>query len=247
MGVQGDVAVRTELADRNVEPVGRPDLDDGIHRQVQEFALTQTGPSEELHRETDERIGVVAGRLQQLGCRGVIQKPRQRLVAQWQVTSEHQDPGGDVVTSPLCKPLEARAQAAEMFGRADFAQVPAACGGASGQLQFVGFDVASGKVRHTGDACIVVGDEDGETPKRSFDAVRRGRAQGEADLLDIGTQGGGQSGWNQRPLRFAQVGFVGVQLAWRDIGDAEVEKGRFGAEQGGGQRSHAVRVRPMAA
>src|SRR6266540_2000678 len=83
--------------------------------------------------------------------------------------------------------------------------------------------------------------------KRSLDAVHRGRAQGEADLLDIGAQGGGQSGWNRGPLRFAPVGFVGMQLAWRDVGDAELEERRFGAEQRGGQRAHAVRVRPMAA
>ena len=47
------------------------------------------------------------------------------------------------------------------------------------------------------------------------------------------------------PLRVGW--FCWVQLAWRDIGDAEVEEGRFGAEQGGGQCAHAVRVRPMAA
>jgi hypothetical protein len=63
-----------------------------------------------------------------------------------------------------------------MLSQADFAQVPAARGRASGQLQFVGFDVASGKVRYTGDVCIVVGNEDGKSPKRSFDAVHRGRA-----------------------------------------------------------------------
>jgi hypothetical protein len=90
--------------------------------------------------------------------------------------------------------------------------------------------VATGQVRHAGDACIVLGDEDGEIPKRSFDAVHRGRTEGEADLLNIGTQGGGQSGWNRRPLRFAQVGFVRVHLAWRDLGDAEVEQRRFGTE-----------------
>ena len=104
MGVQGDVAVRAELTDRNVEPVSRADLDDGVDRQVQELTLTQTGPSQELHRQADERVGVVAGGLQQLGCRGVIQEARQRAVAQWKVTSEHQDAGGDVVASPLGQP-----------------------------------------------------------------------------------------------------------------------------------------------
>ena len=92
MGVQGDVAVRAELADRNVEPVSRADLDDGVDRQVQELALAQTGPSEELHRQADERVGVVAGGLQQLGSCGVIQETRQRIVTQWQITSKHQNP-----------------------------------------------------------------------------------------------------------------------------------------------------------
>ena len=235
LGMQGDVAVRAELADRHVQPVGRANLDDGVDRQVQELALAKTGPSEELHRQADERVRVVAGRLQQLGCRGVIEETWQGAVAQWKVTSEYQDPGGDVVASPLRQPLEACAEAAEMLSQADSAQVPATCGGAFGQMQFVDLDVPTGKVRHAGDACIVPGDKDGKSPKRSLDAVHRGRAQGEADLLDIGAQGGGQSGWNRGPLRFAPVGFVGMQLAWRDVGDAEVEERRFGAEQRGGQ------------
>ncbi len=38
-----------------------------------------------------------------------------------------------------------------------------------------------------------------------------------------------------------------MQLAWGDIGDAQVEEGRFSPEQRGGQRAHPVRVRPVAA
>ena len=36
-------------------------------------------------------------------------------------------------------------------------------------------------------------------------------------------------------------------VAWRDVGDAEVEERRFGAEQRGGQRAHTMRVRSMTA
>ena len=134
-----------------------------------------------------------------------------------------------------------------MLSPADFAQVPTTRGGASGQMQFVDLDVPPGQIGHAGDGRIVLGDEDGEFPKRSFDAVHGGWPQREADLLDIGAQGGGQSGRNRGPLRFAPAGCVGVQLAWRDVGDAEVEERRFGTEQRGGQRAHAVRVRPMTA
>ena len=38
-----------------------------------------------------------------------------------------------------------------------------------------------------------------------------------------------------------------MHLAWGDVGNAEVEERRFGAEQRGSQRAHAVRVRPMTA
>src|SRR5262249_7502958 len=124
------------------------------------------------------------------------------LSLQREVASEDEDPCWDVVASPLREAFEARAQAAEMLCQADFAQAPAACGGAAGQVQFGGLDVPPGEISHACDGWIVLGDKDRELPQRAFDAVHGGGTQGEADLLDIGTQGRGQSGWNRSPLRF---------------------------------------------
>lgn len=90
MGVQGDVAIRAKLADRNVEPVSRADLDDCVDRQVQELALAQAGSSEELHREADERVGVVASgrsRSNSLRFRGCTTRSALALCASSKTTS----------------------------------------------------------------------------------------------------------------------------------------------------------------
>ena len=126
LGVQRDIAVGAEFAERHVQPVGGADLHDRIDGEVQEFAFAQAGAGQELHGQADERVGVGAGGLQQLGERAVVQEPGQRLVAERQVAGEDQHGGGDVAAVPLGEPLEAGAQGAEVLGEADLGQFPAA-------------------------------------------------------------------------------------------------------------------------
>ena len=146
LGVQRDVTVGAQLAERHVEPVGGADLHDGVDGEVEELAFAQPGAGQELHGQADERVGVGAGGLQQLGERAVVEEAGQRLVAERQVAGEHQHRGGDVVAVPLGEPLEAGAQGAEVLGEADPGQFPAAGRWPGGQVQLVGLDVAAAKV-----------------------------------------------------------------------------------------------------
>ena len=146
LGVQRDIAVGAELAERHVEPVGGADLHDGVDGEVEELAFAQAGAGQEFHGQADERVGVGAGGLQQLGERAVVQEPGQRLVAQRQVAGEHQDRRRDVAAVPFGQPLEAGAQRAEVLGEADPRQFPAAGRWPGGQVQFVGLDMGSAQV-----------------------------------------------------------------------------------------------------
>ena len=78
--VQGDVTVGVQFAQRDVQPVGRTDLHDGVGGQRQVLALAHTGSGEELDREPHERVVVGTGGLQQLGRRGVVEEPGQGFV-----------------------------------------------------------------------------------------------------------------------------------------------------------------------
>src|SRR6266508_4247187 len=77
LGVQGDVAVVVELADRDAQPVGRADLHDGVDGEADEFAFAHAGAGEQLDGQADERVGVGAGSLEELGGGAVVEEPRQ--------------------------------------------------------------------------------------------------------------------------------------------------------------------------
>lgn len=135
--VQRDVAVRAELADGHVEPVGGSDLHDGVDGEVQELAFAQPGAGQELHGQAHERVGVGAGGLQQLGERAVVEEAGQGRVAQRQVAVEDQHRGRHVVAVPFGEALEAGAQPAEMLGQPGLGEGAAPGRGAGRQVQFV--------------------------------------------------------------------------------------------------------------
>lgn len=65
LGVQRDIAVGAQLAERHVEPVGGADLHDGVDGEVEELAFAQAGAGQEFHGQADERVGIGAGGRQQ--------------------------------------------------------------------------------------------------------------------------------------------------------------------------------------
>ena len=107
--VQGDVAVGAELPERHVQPVRGADLHDRVDGQIEELALAQPGPGEELDRQPGERVGVLAGGAQQLRGGGVVDEPGERLIAARDVTGEHQHAGRGVLAVPLAQSIEAHA------------------------------------------------------------------------------------------------------------------------------------------
>ena len=88
LGVQRDVAVVVELAERDPQPVGGADLHDGIDGEVEELTLAQTGAGQELDGEADKWVRVSASGDQQLGGRRIIEESGQRLVLDGKVTGE---------------------------------------------------------------------------------------------------------------------------------------------------------------
>ena len=80
LGVQGDVAVVVQFADRDPQPVGGADLHDGVDGEVDELALAHAGAGEELDDETDQGVGVGASSDEQLRRGGVVEEPGQRVV-----------------------------------------------------------------------------------------------------------------------------------------------------------------------
>ena len=200
LGVQRDIAVGAQLAERHVQPVGGADLHDGVDGKVQELAFAQAGAGQELHGQADERVGVGAGGLQQLGERAVVQEPGQRLVAQRQVAGEDQHRGGDIAAVPLGEPLEAGAQRAEVLGEADPGQVPAASRWPGGQVQLIGLDVAAAQVGDAADLGRVAGQPAGELAQHALDAHHGRGPQRQAHLGDVAGQGRRQQRRRRLPI-----------------------------------------------
>ena len=79
VGVQGDVAVVAELADRDPQPVPVADLDDGIRVEVAQLAGAQPGAGEQLDHEPVAGVGAGPGGGHQPGGVAVVEELRQRL------------------------------------------------------------------------------------------------------------------------------------------------------------------------
>jgi hypothetical protein len=63
--VERDVAVVVELADRDSEPIGGTDLNDGVDCEAEQFAFAHAGAGEYLDSGAGEQVGVSAGGDQQ--------------------------------------------------------------------------------------------------------------------------------------------------------------------------------------
>jgi integrase len=240
LGVQRDIAVGAQLAERHVQPVGGADLHDGVDGKVEELAFAQAGAGQELHGQADERVGVGAGSLQQLGERAVVQEPGQRLVAQRQVAGEDQHRGGDIIAVPLGEPLEAGAQGAEVLGEADPGQFPAASRWPGSQVQLVGLDVAAAKAGDAGDLGGIASQPAGELAQHALDAHHGRGPQRQAHLGDVAGQGRCQLRRRRCPLRGPLGRAARAGLAGSGVKRAEVEQGGLQSEQRRAQRPRAV-------
>ena len=190
LGVQGDIAVGAELPERHVQPVRGADLHDRVDGQVEELALAKPGAGEELDREPGERVGMLAGGAQQLGGRGVIDEPGQRLIAARDITGEHQHARGSVLAIPLAQSIEAHAQRAELLGQRDVRESPATHCGPRSEMTLVALDVSATQIADRGDLGRVRGQPDSELAQDRLDADHRGRSEREAHLPDVSLERG---------------------------------------------------------
>jgi hypothetical protein len=126
LGVQRDVAVGVKLPERDPKPEGRADLDHRVAGEAEQLAGADARARQKLDDKARERIGVRAGRPQELGGGRVIQEARQRLVHQRQVAHEDERPLRRARVAPLGDPLEEAAQVDEPVLDADPAERPAA-------------------------------------------------------------------------------------------------------------------------
>ena len=108
--VQRDVAVVVEFADRDPQPVGGADLDDGVGGEAEEFAFAHAGAGQDLDREPAERVGQLPGGGHELRGGGVVEEPGQRFVLDGPVGGEDRWPGRCVGVVPLDDPAEERAE-----------------------------------------------------------------------------------------------------------------------------------------
>jgi len=95
LGVQGQVAVLTELADRDVQPGGGTDGEDVVGGQGGVFADAQPGAQQDFDGDPDKEPPVGLGGAQQPG-RGVVEGLGQRAVWPGQVPGQDRDPGWDL-------------------------------------------------------------------------------------------------------------------------------------------------------
>ncbi len=229
LGVQRDVAVGVEFADRDVQPIRRADLNDRVDGEVDQFTFAHSGSGQELNGETNEWVGVGSGGDEQFGGSGVVEEAWQRLIEDRRVAGEHQDPSGDVIAAPFTEPFEAGSQRAHMSSDRHFRQCPAATrrsdSGTGGQVRLVGLDVCAGDVRDAGHVGIVIVQEHRELAQHRLDANDRGWAQRHRDLVQVAEQGARQLGCDLRPLRCAFGGFVVSGLDRWIVDDAEMEQG----------------------
>ena len=201
LGVQRDVAVVVELAERDAQPVAGADLHDRVHGEGHELAAAHSGAGEELDAQAGEQVGVGSGRGEEPGGCGVVDEAGQRLIADREVPGDDEHPSGKVIAVPLAEPLEAGAQRAQMLGDGVTVQSPAFARRPAGEVQLEPFDVTAPDVGHGGHVGVEVGQEHGEFPQRPLDRLHRRRAQRQTDLVDVGEERAAQLLWDRIPQR----------------------------------------------
>ena len=144
LGVQGQVAVLVELADRDVQPGPGADVHDGIGLQAGVFADPQPGAQQHLDGDADQHPPVGLGGAQQPGGGGVVEGLGQRVVLAGQVAGEHRHPRRGFVPAPFLDADEEHPQGAEPVRDRGGGQPGLVLPGACGQPGLEVLDVTAG-------------------------------------------------------------------------------------------------------
>ena len=147
LGVQRQVAVLAELADRDVQPGCGTDLDHGVGGQGGELADPQPGAQQHLDGDPDQQPVVVGRGAEQLRGGGVVEGLGQRVVLAGQVAGEHRHPGWRLVPAPLLDADEEHPQRAEPVRQRGGGEPGLVLAGPLRQPGLVVLDVAAGDLR----------------------------------------------------------------------------------------------------
>jgi hypothetical protein len=184
LGVQRDVAVVAELAERDPQPVPGADLDDRVGLQVREFAGPHAGAGQQLDDQPVAGISAGPGRGHQLGGVAVIEEPGQRLGLFRDVPGDDRVAGRRVGPVPLDDPLEELAYGphplAMRLGRDRLAAAP----GLDGEPYLVVLDVITA---HRGDTVQpgIGGQPPGELAQRVLRGGHAARGQERGQPLQV--------------------------------------------------------------
>ena len=170
VGVQRDVAVVVEFADRDPKPERGADLHDSVDGESDQFAETDAGAGEDLDPEPGERVGFGSGRSGEFGCCGVVEEPGQGPVDAGQVSGEQQRSGRRVRVAPVRGAFEEAAEIDQLFfdggARQGFAGAGAG-GGRDPDLEVL--DVVAFELRARADPAMVLGQPGPEDTQVLFD------------------------------------------------------------------------------
>ena len=185
VGVQRDVAVVVQLAERDAQPVGVADDGDGVGFEVAQLTDAHPGAGEQLDGDPAMQPGLGGEGAHEPGVGGVVEEAGQRLVAFGDVPEEDRHPHGGVVPAPLDDAHEEHAQHPDPAPERRRLERTVVAGlGVLPHLER--FDVGAADVGHRLQRRVVVDEEPGEDAQIDLHGVHGGRAQRHGDLIEVG-------------------------------------------------------------
>ncbi len=199
-GVERDVAVGVQLADRDAEPVGGADLDDGIDGERTELAVAHPGAGQHLDDQAGEGVRIRPRRPQELGGRGVVEKAWEGLVDDGQIPGEHERPLRRVGVAPVGDPVEEAMQVDESVLDADPIQpLSRSQPVLGGEPRLEVLDVVAFEIGAAGDLRVVVSEPGAELAQVVLDVLHRRRPETQSDLVDVAARHFGDAWRDDRP------------------------------------------------
>lgn len=191
VGVQGDVAVVAEFADREAQPVAGTDEHDGVSGEVADFSGAHPGAGQQLDDESVAWIGGGAGGDHQFGCVAVVEELGERVGSWWEIAADDRVAAWGVVPFPLDDPFEEHAQRPEALALGVERQGGAGLvAGLGGEPDFERLVVVAADLGDRDDGGVGV-QEPGELAQRVVGDIDRQRRQERCGLGQVTGHRGG--------------------------------------------------------
>ena len=185
LGVQREVTVLAELADRDMQPRAGADMDDRSGLQAGELADPQPGAQQHLHGDSHESPRVGLRGPEQFRGGGVVEGFGQGVVLAGQVAGEHRHPGRGLAPAPLVDADEEHPQGAEAVRDRGRGHPRFVLSGPGGQPRLEVLDMAAGDLGQPGDGRVLAGQERGERPQGQVSSADAAGPQHAGDLLEV--------------------------------------------------------------